>query len=357
MLSLTVLLVVAEHRSLAIAGLALSGYTLGQAGTAPIRGRLADRYGLARVAAACLLGYGLSLIALLVSTASHAPSAVPVAAATLAGLLTPPLSAGMRGLWSAATPPALRHTAFALDAAVFDLCFIAGPAVASTLATALRPAAALGLLLVLVGVAVLVLARVGRPVATGNRARLGWLGVLRVPALRRLLLTAALANLALAAVEVSLTAFARHAGVVWASGPLLAGVSIGSVIGSLSLGRRPPPTGTARNRLPRLLAGYTAGLIVLSLATLFPPLLAVAAPLAGLCLGPTLATLFTTAAETAPAGNATETQSWVNTIMSGGAALGAAAAGLTAAHPAIGLSLAAATAGLAALTAILTAVE
>ena len=57
MVSLTVLLVAAEHASMAVAGLVVAGYTVGQAVTGPVRGRLADRYGLTRVAACCSLGY------------------------------------------------------------------------------------------------------------------------------------------------------------------------------------------------------------------------------------------------------------------------------------------------------------
>ena len=52
-----------------------------------------------------------------------------------------------------------------------------------------------------------------------------------------------------------------------------------------------------------------------------------AAPLAGLFLGPTLATLFGGAAAAAPSGSGTETQAWLNSIMNGGAAAGAAATG------------------------------
>ena len=40
----------------------------------------------------------------------------------------------MRSLWSAQAPRALRQTAFALDAAVFDLAYLTGPVVASALA-------------------------------------------------------------------------------------------------------------------------------------------------------------------------------------------------------------------------------
>ena len=90
---------------------------------------------------------------------------------------------------------------------------------------------------------------------------------------------------------------------------------------------------------------------MLTAAGLYPPLLAVAAPLAGLCLGPTLATLFGTAARAAPPGSGTETQAWVNSIMNGGAAGGAALAGFASARPVLALGLAAGAAIAAALSA------
>jgi len=43
MVSLTLLLVAAQHASMTVAGLVVAGYTLGQAATGPVRGRLADR--------------------------------------------------------------------------------------------------------------------------------------------------------------------------------------------------------------------------------------------------------------------------------------------------------------------------
>jgi predicted MFS family arabinose efflux permease len=76
-----------------------------------------------------------------------------------------------------------------------------------------------------------------------------------------------------------------------------------------------------------LLAGYAGGLALLTAAGLDAPLLAVAAPLAGFCLGPALAALFGQAAGAAPPGSGTETQAWLNSIMNGGGAGGAALAG------------------------------
>lgn len=351
MVSVTLLLVASQHASFRIAGLVVGGYTLGQALTAPLRGRLADRLGLRTVVPICLTAYLLALVALGVAARTHPTPLLLVGTALLAGLTTPPLSPAMRGLWASRTPAALRPAGFALDAAVFDLAMIAGPALASVLATGVAPGVALAVLLALMVVAAAIMVR--QPTAPTRQRRTG-LGALASRPLRRLLITAGLANLALSATEVSLTAYVRDNHALWAAGPLLAGVSIGSILGSLILGARGRLALDSGSRLVRLTTCYALGLLVLAAATLYAPLLAVAAPLAGLCLGPTLATLFTATANAAPAGTATEAQSWVNTIMSGGASAGAVIAGLTATAPILGIAIAAGAAGLAAVTAVST---
>jgi MFS family permease len=346
MVAITLLLVAAAHASMTTAGLVVAGYTLGQAVTGPLRGRLADRYGLARVCAVCGCGYAAALLGLLAGSLAGAPAWLLVAAAAAAGLIVPPLSPGMRSLWSACAAGALRQTAFALDAAVFDLAYLAGPVVASALAAGVAPAAAVGLLLALTGAAIVIIGRRSLPggaAETGLAAPAGRgaLGPLHSPALRRLLITGGLLNAALSATEVALTGYAREHHALWASGPLLAGVSAGSIVGSLLLGAR--AGGTSR-RLPRLLACYALGLAALTAASLYPPLLAVAAPLAGLCLGPSLATLFNLASSASggDAGGGTEAQGWLNSVMNGGAAAGAALAGAAAGQPVLALALAAA---------------
>jgi hypothetical protein len=361
MVSLTVLLVAAEHASMAVAGLVVAGYTLGQAVTGPVRGRLADRYGLTRVAACCSLGYALALLALLAGAVTRAPAGLLIGAATTAGLVNPPLSPGMRSLWTARAGARFAQAAFALDAAVFDLAYIIGPVLAGALATGLAPAAALGLMLALTVAAVVIIGRQprDRPAARPRdrsaghppqrRFRLRF--PLRSADLGRLLLTGALVNAALTATEVALTGYVRYHHALWAAGPLLAGVSAGSILGSLLLGAqasgaqasgaqasgaRTSGARTSPGRLPRLLACYAGGLAMLTAAGLYPSLLAVAAPMAGLFLGPVLATLFSEAAAAAPSGSGTETQAWLNSIMNGGAAVGAAAAGALLGSPVLG---------------------
>ena len=167
MVGITLLLVAAQHASMSVAGLVVAGYTLGQAATGPVRGRLADRRGLVPVAAVCSLSYALALIALLASSLAAAPAGLLVGTAIAAGLVNPPLSPGMRSLWSTHAGARLRQTAFALDAAVFDLAYITGPVLAAGLATGLAPAAAVAVLLSLTSIAVIVVA--GPPAGPGTR--------------------------------------------------------------------------------------------------------------------------------------------------------------------------------------------
>ena len=94
-----------------------------------------------------------------------------IGAATAAGLVNPPLSPGMRSLWSAYAGPRLKQTAFALDAAVFDLAYITGPVLASALATGVAPAAAVAVLLTLTGIAVITVAGPALPAAGRHRGR------------------------------------------------------------------------------------------------------------------------------------------------------------------------------------------
>lgn len=349
MVSLTLLLVAAEHASMAVAALVVAGYTLGQAVTGPVRGRLADRYGLAKVAACCSVGYALALLALLAGANTRAPAGLLIGVATTAGLVNPPLSPGMRSLWSARAGARFAQAAFALDAAVFDLAYITGPVLAGALAAGLAPAAALGLMLALTGAAVAIIGRQPRDRPASNPRdgpaghppqRRSWPRFpLRSAGLCRLLLTGALVNAALSATEVALTGYVRYHHALWAAGPLLAGISAGSILGSLLLGARTSGARTSPGRLPRLLACYAGGLAMLTAAGLYPPLLAVAAPLAGFCLGPALAALFGQAAGAAPPGGGTETQAWLNSIMNAGGAAGAALAGLTSRQPVLALGL------------------
>ena len=79
---------------------------------------------------ACGTGYALALLVLLAGALAQAPAALLIGAAAVAGLVNPPLSPGMRSLWSPHAGARLTSAASALDAAVFDLAYITGPVLA-----------------------------------------------------------------------------------------------------------------------------------------------------------------------------------------------------------------------------------
>ena len=279
---------------------------------------------------ACGAGYALALLALLGGALAKAPAGLLIAAAAMAGLVNPPLSPGMRSLWSAHAGARFTPAAFALDAAVFDLAYITGPVLASALATGIAPAAALALMLALTGVAVPVVGRQARRPEHGAGAALA-----RTPVGR-----AAPAAGDGGAGQRGNQRDRGRADRLRPASPRAVGLrpAAGRGIDRQHPGqpaaRRPRSRGRLRpqdrrrhRRLGRLLAGYAGGLALLTVAGLYAPLLAVAAPLAGLCLGPTLATLFSEAASAAPRGGGIQTQAWINSTMNGGAAAGAAAAG------------------------------
>ena len=130
----------------------------------------------------------------------------------------------MRSLWSTHAGASFRPTAFALDAAVFDLAYITGPVLASALATGIAPAAALGLMLALTGVAVAVIGRQARgpgaprPGGQGPRPRAARVRSrpLRSGRLLDLVIAAALVDAAISPTKVALIACVRASHALWA---------------------------------------------------------------------------------------------------------------------------------------------
>ena len=96
MVSITLLLVAAQHASMTTAGLVVAGYTLGQGVTGPLRGRLADRHGLARVCAIFGGLYVLGLLCLLAAaaTSSSVMVTIPCGSRAQTSATASPRSAG-----------------------------------------------------------------------------------------------------------------------------------------------------------------------------------------------------------------------------------------------------------------------
>lgn len=322
MWSVVLFLAVADRRDESSAAVAVAAYTLGQAITAPVRGRWVDRRGARRVLPMTTVAHVLTL-AVLVVTMGYSPLLVVGVAAVVAGALTPPVVATIRGLWIALTPPGThRQTAMALDAVLLEVAFVAGPAAAGLLATLTDPGYA-----VLPVVALLVLSMVAvlRAEPSNQTAAGGGSGVwnpLARPDFTAILLVALAPTAAIAGVEVLLLTISHTGGYDWAGGVLLALMAVGSLLGGLLFGaygsQRP-----AKAWFPAILLLMAVSIPLLLLGQAAPWTFVVVAPLVGATTAPSLACVFSLSAAATPAGKHTEAQSWVNTSLTAGFAVGA----------------------------------
>jgi hypothetical protein len=318
--------------SFAQAGAASAAIALTSGLLAPVRGRLVDRYGqrrclppLAAVFAAALAG----MVA--VAGPGRAAVAATIGLAAVAGAAAPPLGASMRVLWISMVGqgPGLQ-TAYALDAVLDELLFVAGPLLVGALVTVFDPAsgplAAAGL--ALAGT----LGFVASPVSkayTGGRTppagRNGWAGALSRPGMRTLALSLAGVGAAMGIWEIGLVGAARQGGSTEAAGLLLAAWAAASVVGGLWYGARTWQRSAGQRYL--ILLALLAVACAPMAATGSPLALGAVVALVGLVLAPLESSAYVLAAELAPPGTLTESGTWMTTAINVTAAVGIAAAG------------------------------
>lgn len=134
--------------------------------------------------------------------------------------------------------------------------------------------------------------------------------------------------LAVRAIELAFPAWAQEHDAPLMSGVLLSCMGLGSVVGGLVLGAL-APSWSSRAELSVTLAAMSLGaLLVAAASQAGAVLLAVMAAVMGLALGPTFVAVFATAGDLSPAHMAAETQSWINSFMSLGGAVGTTVASL-----------------------------
>lgn len=323
-----VLLVSATTGSFGRAGLITACGTLVGAVSAPVWGRVIDRWGQARVLVLAAVVNNTSLGLLTLSVLASWPLAVTLAAAVGVGLGFSSAGSCVRARWAHRLGDSPRlNTAYALEAVLDEVVFIVGPVLATFLATALHPAVTLGTCVVLGLAGALALAgmRGTAPPAQGGRA--GRRPVDRIPVAR--LVPLALASAALGvvfgAMEVVVVAFAEAAGVLryagliltaWAAGSLLAGLVTGAVTWRSSPARR-----------------FRTAAVLMALSLL--PLPFVHAPLlvagllvvSGFAIAPTLIASVAVTQGLVPKSRLTEALGWNSTGLAAGLAAGAAGAG------------------------------
>jgi MFS family permease len=326
--SLAILLLIhGTTHSYAAAGVAVGAYALTNALIAPLQGRLVDRFGRLRVLVPSGITQGVFLCVLVLAAHDRAPTVVLVLLCGLAGGLQPPYAPTVRALLrEVVRDPGTRETAYALESVAQELIWITGPLLVALVISATSPS---GAVLVVAGLAVVgSLVFVSSPLTRGGASTISHThrrAALWTSGLRALLGPVFLVGMALGAVEVGLPSLALHAHARWASGPLLALWSVGSIAGGLWYG--------SRSWHISLLARYR-NLLAAGVLCTAPLIFARSVPvgllgslLAGLTTAPMFSCQYALVGRTVTRGSETEAFAWVAGALISGIAAGSAAGG------------------------------
>jgi MFS family permease len=338
--------------SYAAGGAAAAAFALASGCSQPLLARLVDRGGQARV---LLPGALVTAAALAVFALLPAGTPLPAIMATtlVAGLATPPLGASMRTLLPGVMgDPEQLRAAYALESSALEITYVVGPLVlAGALAAWSTTAAALMCAALLLGGTLAFLAtpasRDWRPAAAPPVGH-GWLGALRSPGVRTLLVLLALMGLTFGAVEVGVPAAAEAEGHRDAAGPLLSLWGLGSMLGGLLAMRLRRPAGPVARLSATMCAMATGHLLLGAAGDLL--VLGGLLLLAGLSIAPSFAAAFGLTDGLAPPGALTEAFAWLGSGIAAGLAAGGALGGWAAENH--GADAALLLAGLAGLTAV-----
>jgi predicted MFS family arabinose efflux permease len=322
-LSLAIILLVQQaSHSFGFAGAAAAAYLLLAAAMRPVQGRLMDRFDRARTLRLIAVVHCAVIATLAALGAAAAPRWTLLLFAAGTGASLPALSAFIQVSWaSAVTTEDLRSTAYALDSVLYELALIAGPLLVSFLISFTAPPVPPLVLCAcgLFGTLFTIRAPVGEP-ARADASGGATSGTLFNGGVARLVLIRALFGFALGAIVVIVPAAAARAGSLAASGPLLASLSIGSLIGGAWYGARRWTWPPARRLIVAAIWFMAAVTLFASGSSLLVKGVALAA--AGLAVAPQITTVLQMMRLLAPPARLTEAFAWLSFSEPAGAAAG-----------------------------------
>jgi MFS family permease len=345
---IAVLLLVADATgSYGQGGLAAASLALGSAVGGPVSGVLADRFGQRVVLLVAGPAHAVGLVAVTLLAVRHAPPALLLPVAALAGAFVPQVGPLVRVRWvalvrregAAAQQSTRLSEAFAYEGAADEATFVAGPALVGVLATMAGPAvaplvaAALALTTVTwfaVHWTVTLVQPGAREVARPTTAR-------AEPGRRRgrlpggadtaaLLLAALALGIVFGGTQAGVTAFAGELGRPGIAGIVYAVLGLGSAVAGLASAALP-----SRFRLSSRLTAFSGALALLSLPLLAAPslpLLCVAVGLFGCAVAPFLITVYALAERTVSLDRAASVMTLVASAIIVGYAVGSSTAGV-----------------------------
>jgi MFS family permease len=322
-----VLLVREQSGSFASAGAVVAALGVATGVFNPIRGRLVDAKGHRKTLAPLALIHVCSLAGLVALAVGQAPTWTLVVAAVVAGAAPAPLMSSLRALWRDLVPGPRLQAAYALQAVLTEVLFIASPLLAALLVAAFSAQLAVLVLVSLefAGVVVFTATPASRSWRSEPREA-GRLGALDSRGMRTLVLASLPYGMVFGALDVAAPAFADLHGAAESAGIALAALALGSMIGGLIYGSRSWRWDLPARYLLLLLA--MAALLALSALSGGLPLFALLLAISGLMVAPATTIIYSLLDRVAPRGTATEATTWMILGYAVGGAIGAALAGV-----------------------------
>ncbi|WP_283137976.1 MFS transporter [Rhizohabitans arisaemae] len=321
-----VLLISAITGSYATAGAVAAIVSLSFAVSAPLSGRLADRFGQRRVLVPMILLHGAGLSAMMLCAKVGAPVWTLFLTGVVTGGAAVSLTSMVRARWAHVLQGSPRlHTAFSFESVVDEVVFVGGPALITGLATLVDPYAGLILTLVLTLGGTLAFAFMRRtepPVRTEGRAKGS---PITIPGVALLSVVFLAMGSVFGSVDLITVAFAEEEGAKGLAGLLLGAFAAGSMVSGLWYGARRWQV-PLQTRYIRALGLFAVGLTpILFIDELW--LMGAYLFVAGFAISPTIISGYALIERLVPSHMLTEGMAWVSTAVGFGVAIGAWAGG------------------------------
>ena len=319
MLSLAYLLHIEQIMdSYGAAGLVLAATSVGQAIAGPLTSRWMGVWGMRKVITLTLV-----VCAACIFSIALVPMTLPLymLVGFIGGLSMPPIQPAVRTIYPKMVTSRQLTPLFSLDASAQEIIWVAGPVIATFVATQISTSLAIivaGSFLIVGGIWFIASPEVGRVRIPRSKRSFGTvLG--RKPVLLATI-TGFLLVGACAAVEAGVVATFGHGGPE--AGIVLAIWALGSLVGGLSLGHVPIGPWALARRMFLVFAGMAIAMAFLDFWWLTFALL-----IAGIGIAPALAVIFAIVSSSVKFSDTAEAYGWVGTGQLIGAAIGSAIAG------------------------------
>jgi MFS family permease len=304
--------------SYAAAGVVLAATSIGQAISGPLTSRLMGVLGMRRV---LITAIAICAVALTTIALAQLPLWGYVILGAITGLSYPPIQPAVRTIYPKMVNSRQLTPLFSLDASAQEIIWIAGPVVVTFVGTQVSTVAGvlLSVVFLIGGGAWFVLSpEVGRVRIPRSKRRFG--AVVTRPAVLVVTIVGFLVVGSCAAIEAGVVATFGEGGAE--SGIVLGIWAIASLMGGLAFGNLPiGPWALARRALV-IFIGATLAIFAWDFWSL-----AVTLIVAGICLAPALAVMFSAVSASVKFSDTAEAYGWVGTGQLIGAAAGSAVAG------------------------------